>query len=134
MILVLAKFSFVMIFGYYVITALQWFSYKINRVIFHYTKPMWHIYFIILPLILISVFDSIIYQISITILYLIATIFWAYKLDKRVVITARVKRFFAFLVVGFGLFSFCPYSGIWLFHTLLAWFLPLYLVLLVKKL
>ena len=108
MILVLAKFSLVMIFGYYVITALQWFSYKINRVIFHYTKPMWHIYFIILPLILISVFDSIIYQISITILYLIATIFWAYKLDKRVVITARVKRFFAFLVVGFGLFSFCP--------------------------
>ncbi|TWO15506.1 UDP-N-acetylmuramoyl-tripeptide--D-alanyl-D-alanine ligase [Campylobacter lanienae] len=120
MILVLAKFSFVMIFGYYVITALQWFSYKINRVIFHYTKPMWHIYFIILPLILISVFDSIIYQISITILYLIATILWAYKLDKRVVITARVKRFFTFLVVGFGLFSFCPYSGIWLFHTLFS--------------
>lgn len=118
--LVLAKFIFVMTLGYYFISAFQWFNYRIKRVIFHYTKPMWHIYFIILPLFLIAIFDNFIYQISITILYLIATIFWAYKLDKRVVITARVKRFFAFLIVGFGLFIFCPYSGNWLFHTIFS--------------
>lgn len=117
---IVAKFGFTIAFGYYLISALQWFSYKIKRVIFHYTKPMWHIYFVVLPLVAIAICPNLISLICISAIYILATIFWAYKLDKRVVITARVKRFFAFLIVGFGLFIFCPYSQNGLFHTLFS--------------
>lgn len=116
----IAKFGFTIAFGYYLISALQWFSYKIKRVIFHYTKPMWHIYFVVLPLVAIAICPNLISLICISAIYILATIFWAYKLDKRVVITARVKRFFVFLIVGFGLFVFCPYSQNGLFHTLFS--------------
>ena len=35
--------------GYYLITALQWYNYRIKRVIFHFHKPKWHLLFFIIP-------------------------------------------------------------------------------------
>ena len=129
----IAKFGFTMALGYYLISALQWFSYKIKRVIFHYTKPMWHIYFIILPLFIMVFCWHYIYQICLAVIYIAAIIFWAYRLDKPVVITARVKRFFAFLIVGFGLFVLCPYSDIAILHTLFSLVFALILSTLSEK-
>jgi len=38
---------FLLSMGYYAITNLQWYSYKLERVIFHHTKTWWHfVYFI----------------------------------------------------------------------------------------
>lgn len=120
MLFILFKFGFTMTFGYYLISALQWFSYKIKRVIFHYTKPMWHIYFIVLPLVGIAFCSNLISIAGFTIIYILAIIFWAYRLDKKVVLTARVKRFFAFLAIGFVVFALCPYSQNGLFHTIFS--------------
>ncbi|MBR2917736.1 MAG: hypothetical protein IKC25_03230, partial [Campylobacter sp.] len=66
----IAKFGFTMALGYYLISALQWFSYKIKRVIFHYTKPMWHIYFIVLPLSIMAFCWHYVYQICLAVIYI----------------------------------------------------------------
>ena len=49
-IFLIAHAAFVLLLGFYLITCLQWFSYKPARIIFHFTKPAWHLYFLILPL------------------------------------------------------------------------------------
>ena len=49
-IFLIAHAAFVLLMGFYLITCLQWFSYKPVRIIFHFTKPAWHLYFLILPL------------------------------------------------------------------------------------
>ncbi|WP_086240054.1 Mur ligase family protein [Campylobacter devanensis] len=116
----IAKFGFTMALGYYLISALQWFSYKIKRVIFHYTKPMWHIYFIVLPLFIMAFCWHYVYQICLAVIYISLLALWAYRLDKRVVMTARVKRYFAFLIAGFVLFTFCPYSQNAIYHTIFS--------------
>ncbi len=48
-IFLIAHAAFVLLLGFYLITCLQWFSYKPARIIFHFTKPAWHLYFLILP-------------------------------------------------------------------------------------
>lgn len=89
--------------AFYLETALQWYSYRIERVIFHYNKPLWHFWFFILP--------SIAYfglkflpngknlLLTFLVIFIICEFFWHKKLDKKLVFTARVKRFFAFLAV-----------------------------------
>lgn len=83
--------------GYYFMSALQWYSYKINRIVFHFHKPWWHFVFFIAPLILYYSLKT--YFLPILILYLALLFFWYKKLDKPLSFTKRVKRFFVFLVV-----------------------------------
>jgi len=40
---------FLLAMGYYFITNLQWYSYKLNRVLFHHTKTWWHFVYFLLP-------------------------------------------------------------------------------------
>ena len=51
MILLNALFYAIFIFaiGYYFITNLQWYSYKLSRVLFHHTKTWWHFVYFLLP-------------------------------------------------------------------------------------
>ncbi|MFK0430701.1 hypothetical protein ACISMU_05315, partial [Campylobacter jejuni] len=35
--------------AFYLMSALQWYSYKFKRVFFHYHKPLWHLYFLFIP-------------------------------------------------------------------------------------
>jgi len=35
--------------GFYLITNLQWYSYKLERVIFHHTRISWHIVYFLIP-------------------------------------------------------------------------------------
>lgn len=87
--------------GFYLITVLQWFSYKFERIIFHFTKPLWHIYFLFFPVIIyfasffIKNGDKFLF--IFLVIFYILLILWHKKLDKKLVFTARVKRFFAFL-------------------------------------
>lgn len=108
--------AFVLMLGFYLITCLQWFSYKPARIIFHFTKPAWHLYFFILPLAAYlgceiaaslcaakfgaaSLYALHAAKILIIAAYALALYFWQRGLDKKLVFTPRVKRFFAILAV-----------------------------------
>jgi len=48
----IANIIFVLTAGYYLITNLQWYNYKIERVLFHHTKTWWHLIYFLAPLFL----------------------------------------------------------------------------------
>jgi UDP-N-acetylmuramoyl-tripeptide--D-alanyl-D-alanine ligase len=94
---------FVFALGYYIKSAMQWYSYKIVRVIFHYNRPVWHLFYLVLPICLYYVFcffGLYILFMALTPIYFAALYFWQKKLDKSLRFTARVKRFFLFLLLA----------------------------------
>jgi len=90
---------FVLIVGYYVISALQWYSYKLERVVFNYKRYDWHLFFFLIPIFVYylagNFFWIYLYLILIPSIYL-----WYRKLDKKLIFTGRVKRFFTFLLLA----------------------------------
>ena len=113
--------------SYYSITLLQWYNYNIWRVITKHHKKIWHFWYFILPIIVFFVCFAIewriIFYVYLYAVYLPMLIFWALRLDKRVVFTRRVWRFFTimgiFIVLNEFLFiKFDVASIYWL------WFMP----------
>lgn len=92
----LSTVLFIFALAFYVITCFQWFSYRPERVLFHFTKPAWHVFFFIVPLVLFYTtgkwFFIYFYFALLPALYL-----WHKKLDKKLVFTARIKHFFVIL-------------------------------------
>jgi UDP-N-acetylmuramoyl-tripeptide--D-alanyl-D-alanine ligase len=84
-----------MALGFYLITNLQWYDYKIERVVLKHHKPLWHFTLFIFPFILYYIAAD--YFFIVLALYLGALGFWHYKLDKKLVFTWRVKRFLILL-------------------------------------
>ena len=138
-IFLIAHAVFVLLMGFYLITCLQWFSYKPARIIFHFTKPAWHLYFLILPLAAYfgceiaaslcaakfgaaSLYALYAAKILIVAVYALALYFWQRGLDKKLVFTPRVKRFFAILAV-------CVFSFNAAFYAAEAPILPIFLPL-----
>jgi UDP-N-acetylmuramoyl-tripeptide--D-alanyl-D-alanine ligase len=105
---------FALTVSYYLITNLQWYNYKIERVLFYHTKPWWNVTYFILPLLLYwcaQYFVSIALYASIAILfvYIIMLYLWYKTLDKPLVFTPRIQRFFGILfsiLILFALFDF----------------------------
>ncbi|HHD78233.1 MAG TPA: UDP-N-acetylmuramoyl-tripeptide--D-alanyl-D-alanine ligase [Epsilonproteobacteria bacterium] len=96
----LAYALFILAMGYYFITNLQWYSYKLNRVLFHHTKTWWHFAYFLVPFALYMLVDRVSdYSFIVVIGYLIALYFWYKGLDKPLVFTGRVKRFFAAMLL-----------------------------------
>lgn len=98
----ISQILFILSLGFYLITCLQWFSYKFERVIFHFTKPLWHLMFLALPIALYFGFKLINFEFFYFYFYLIylpILFFWHKKLDKKLVFTARIKRFFIILLL-----------------------------------
>lgn len=96
----ITNFLFTLLLGFYLITALQWFSYKFERVIFHFTKPLWHLFFLVVPILLyyaLNYVNFIYFAVYFYIIFVPTLYFWHKKLDKKLVFTARVKRFFVIL-------------------------------------
>lgn len=94
---------FVLMLGFYLISVLQWFSYKLSRIVFHFTKPLWHFAFFIVPLILyyaLNAINGLFFAIYFYCILLAMMIFWHLKLDKKLVFTWRVKIFFLILIVS----------------------------------
>lgn len=138
-IFLIAHAAFVLLLGFYLITCLQWFSYKPARIIFHFTKPAWHIYFFILPLAAYFGCEiavglgaakfgtAFLYalcaaKILIIAAYALALYCWQRGLDKKLVFTPRVKRFFAILVL-------CAFGFSAVFYAAEAPILPIFLPL-----
>ena len=90
---------FVLVIGYYVISALQWYSYRLQRVVLNYKRYDWHLLFFLVPIFVYylagNFFWIYLYLILMPTMYL-----WYRKLDKKLVFTGRVKRFFVFLLLA----------------------------------
>jgi UDP-N-acetylmuramoyl-tripeptide--D-alanyl-D-alanine ligase len=88
----------VMALGWYLITNLQWYSYKIERVIFKHHKLNWHIIYFVMPFVMYYLLPGLYFLIYFYALYLPILILWNMKLDKPLVLTSRVQRFLALLI------------------------------------
>jgi len=94
---------FVTVLGWYLITNLQWYDYKLSRVILKHHKPQWHLIYFFIPFIAYYTtgqYFGIFFYFAI----LPAIFVWHKKLDKKLVLTWRVKRFLI-LVISLVLFQ-----------------------------
>ncbi len=93
-------FVFLFAMGYYAITNLQWYGYKLDRVIFHHTKAWWHLVYFLIPYGLYMLVDyASDYAFVVVVAYAGVLYHWYRGLDKPLVWTGRVKRFFAVLAL-----------------------------------
>ena len=94
---------FVTVLAWYLITNLQWYDYKLSRVILKHHKPQWHLIYFFIPFIAYYTtgqYFGIFFYFAI----LPAIFIWYKKLDKKLVLTWRVKRFLI-LVISLVLFQ-----------------------------
>jgi len=89
---------FVLSLGFYLITNLQWYNYKIDRVVLKHHKPLWHVFYFIIPFVLYYTTGKF-FTIFFYFAYLPALYLWHKRLDKKLVLTWRVKRFFILLIM-----------------------------------
>lgn len=92
-----ANLLFVLALGWYLITNLQWYDYRIERVVLRHHKTWWHALYFVIPFILYYALGS--YGSLVLVAYLPLLYMWHRKLDKKLVITWRVKRFLILLLV-----------------------------------
>ncbi|MCD6172382.1 MAG: UDP-N-acetylmuramoyl-tripeptide--D-alanyl-D-alanine ligase, partial [Sulfurimonas sp.] len=81
---------FVTVLGWYLITNLQWYDYKLSRVILKHHKPLWHVIYFFIPFVAYHTTG----QFFIIFFYFAvipSIIIWYRKLDKKLVLTWRVK-------------------------------------------
>ncbi|KFN39414.1 MAG: UDP-N-acetylmuramoylalanyl-D-glutamyl-2, 6-diaminopimelate--D-alanyl-D-alanine ligase, partial [Sulfuricurvum sp. MLSB] len=90
------NFLFVMSLGWYLITNLQWYDYRIERVVQRHHKTWWHIVYFLIPFVLYYVAGNYFIP-AFYALVLPAIVLWHRKLDKKLVLTWRVKRFLILL-------------------------------------
>ncbi len=87
---------FVMALGWYLITNLQWYDYKLSRVVLKHHKPQWHLFYFIAPFLAYYVLGHF-FALFFYIVYVPALFWWHKRLDKKLVVTWRVKRFLILL-------------------------------------
>ena len=89
----------IMSLGWYLITNLQWYNYKLNRVIFKHHKWQWHLTFFISPIVLFYLIPTLYFDIYFFLIFMTSFVLWNRKLDKPLVLTARVRRFLTILLL-----------------------------------
>ena len=88
---------FVTLLGWYLITNLQWYDYKLTRVVFKHHKPQWHIIYFIIPFV--AYYTTGKFFIIFFLFAVLPAIFiWHKRLDKKLVLTWRVRRFLIILI------------------------------------
>lgn len=88
---------FVGVLGWYLITNLQWYDYKISRVLLKHHKPHWHIIYFFIPFV--AYYTTGKFFILFFFFAVLPAIFiWHKNLDKKLVLTWRVKRFLILLI------------------------------------
>jgi len=121
---------FILAIGYYFVTNLQWYSYKLNRVLFHHTKTWWHFVYFLVPFALYAFVDGTSdYGFVVVIAYLGLLYQWYKGLDKPLVFTGRVKRFYAALLL-FALFILVAFNH---FAVVLPLFLAYFISMFIEK-
>ncbi len=84
--------------GWYLITNLQWYNYKIERVILKHHKQQWHIIYFVTPIVLYYLLDIKYFAVYFYLLYFTSFILWNKNLTNKLVLTQRVKRFLTILL------------------------------------
>ena len=97
--------------GFYLITVLQWYSYKFKRVVFHFNNYLWHLIYFIVPLVTYIAAEKF-FWIYLFFGLIPALFLWTKKIKRPLNITSRVKRFFLIL----GLLETLNLVGIYKFH------------------
>ena len=88
---------FVTVLGWYLITNLQWYDYRLSRVILKHHKPHWHLLYFFIPFMAYYTTGKF-FPIFFLFAVLPAILVWHKKLDKKLVLTWRVKRFLILLI------------------------------------
>lgn len=111
---IVAYLLFLAAIGYYAITTLQWYSYKLERALFHHTKPWWNLVYLLVPFVLYALVSSVSEHGWVVALgYLPVAYLWYRALDKPLVWTQRVKLYFGVLMLAGVMFAFVsPYRAI----------------------
>ncbi len=99
-----------MILGWYLISNLQWYNYKLSRVIFKHKKYLWHILYFLLPVFAYYLAGDY-YWIYFYFGLLPALFLWNKSIDKKLVFTARIKIFFLFLAFATIMIDFICLIG-----------------------
>lgn len=121
---------FILAMGYYFVTNLQWYSYKLKRVLFHHTKAWWHIVYFLVPFVIYAFVDTkSAYSFVVVIAYLGLLYQWYRGLDKPLVFTGRVKRFFVAMLF-FAIFIALVFKK---FMVLIPIFLAYFISLMIEK-
>ncbi|RXK12068.1 UDP-N-acetylmuramoylalanyl-D-glutamyl-2, 6-diaminopimelate--D-alanyl-D-alanine ligase [Halarcobacter mediterraneus] len=101
----------IMSLGWYLITNLQWYNYKLERVVLKHHKWQWHITYFAAPIVLFHLLPDLYFSIYFYIIYMTSFVLWNKRLDKPLVLTSRVKRFLAILLfITFALHLLCILS------------------------
>ena len=117
-------FIYILVFNFclafYLISALQWYSYRLKRVAFHYHNYLWHFYFLFVPYLIYILSFGFSYIGLIYFCFIHATIlyFWNKKIDKKLVLTSKVKWFFVFVFILNFLFCILSYKFSFLLNLL----------------
>lgn len=88
---------FVSILGWYLITNLQWYDYKLSRVILKHHKPLWHLFYFFIPFVAYHTTGQF-FVIFFYFALIPSILIWHKRLDKKLVLTWRVKRFLILLI------------------------------------
>ncbi len=88
----------IMSLGWYLITNLQWYNYKLDRVVFKHHKWQWHISYFLAPIVVFYLVEGLYFAIYFYLVYMTSFVLWNRKLDKPLVLTHRVKRFLGILL------------------------------------
>lgn len=92
------RWIFLVALGYYAMVNLQWYHYKIKRVLFKHHKQRWHFFYFVLPIFYFLFIPNDIYFYAGLYCYLLALGIWIVNLSKKLVPTGRVLRFFGFYI------------------------------------
>jgi UDP-N-acetylmuramoyl-tripeptide--D-alanyl-D-alanine ligase len=117
-----------MALGWYMITNLQWYNYRLQRVVFKHHKQQWHIVYFATPIIFYYILPELYFNIYFYLLFLTSFFYWNKNLDKSLVLTYRVRRFLTILLfVTFAVDALVIASD----NSRLGLFLPLFITYLV---
>ena len=122
-----SRVLFILAIFYYSISLLQWYNYSLWRVITKHHKISWHFSYFIAPLVVFFVCfyfeQKYIFYVYLYAIYLPLLIYWAIRLDKRVVFTRRVWRSFVIMsaFVALNEVLFALYSD----DLYFLWLMPL---------
>ncbi|QKF66586.1 D-alanyl-D-alanine-adding enzyme [Arcobacter venerupis] len=98
----------IMSLGWYLITNLQWYNYKLERVILKHHKWQWHITYFLSPIVLFYIIPEPYYAVYFYVIYMTSFVLWNKKLDHSLVLTSRVKRFLSILLfLTFAMTALC---------------------------
>lgn len=102
----------IMALGWYLITNLQWYNYRLERVILKHHKWQWHITYFAAPIVLFYLLPDLYFVIYFYLIHMTSFVLWNKKLDRPVVLTGRVKRFLGILLfTTFAIKALCLASG-----------------------